>query len=123
MQFEHATLHDLLLPSKKTKELNDGSGSMFRNELDSMERILKLFLTRFRGFNDTRIADMPMLTGVAKLWDEYLAEIAFDSSVITPARFTDLVERIPAYMRVVHDHVYRAIHAYLKVIAVYALIF
>lgn len=87
---------------------------MFNDELDSMERILKLFLTRFRGYDDARVADMPMLSGVAKLWDEYLAEIAFDSSV-TPARFADLVDRIPAYMRVVHDHMYLAIHTYLKV--------
>lgn len=109
LQFEHATLHDLLLPTKK-----ESSGSLvFRNELDSMERILKLFLSRFRGYDDARVSDMPMLSGVAKLWDEYLAEIAVDSSV-TPARFADLVERIPAYMRVVHDHVYRAIHTYLK---------
>lgn len=113
LQFEHATLRDLLLPSKKE---HDGS-SVFRIELDSMERILKLFLTRFRGYDDARVGDMPMLSGVAKLWDEYLAEIAFDSS-ITPARFSDLVDRIPAYMRVVHDHAYRAIHTYLKVIGV-----
>lgn len=111
LQFEHATLHDLLLPSKKEKD----SSCVFRNELDSMERILKLFLTRFRGYDDTRVDDMNMLSAIGKLWDEYLTEIAFDSST-TPARFAELVERIPAYMRVVHDHAYRAIHTYLKVI-------
>lgn len=109
LQFENATLHDLLLPSKKESDRS----TSFRVELDSMERILMLFLTRFRGYDDARVADMPMLSGVAKLWDEYLTEIAFDSGV-TPARFADLVERIPAYMRVVHDHMYRAIHTYLK---------
>ncbi|KAG0582497.1 hypothetical protein KC19_3G064600 [Ceratodon purpureus] len=109
LQFEHATLLDLLLPSNKEK---DGS-CVFRNELDSMERILKLFLTRFRGYDETRVGDMSMLSEVGKVWDEYLTEIAFDSS-ITPARFAELIERIPAYMRVVHDHVYRAIHTYLK---------
>lgn len=79
-----------------------------------MERIVTLFLTRFRGYDDARVSDMGMLAEVGKLWDEYLAEIAFDAS-ISPARFAELVERVPAYMRVVHDHVYRAIHTYLKV--------
>lgn len=78
-----------------------------------MERILKLFLTRFRGYDDARLADMSMLTAIGKLWDDYLSEIAFDSN-IAPSRFAELIERIPAYMRVMHDHVYRAIHAYLK---------
>jgi len=55
------------------------------------------------------------LSTVAKLWDEYLAEIAFDSS-LTPAEFADLVERVPEYSRLTHDHVYRAIDSYLKVI-------
>lgn len=109
LQFEDATLRDLFLPSKNEK---DGSG-VIRNELDSMERVVTLFLTRFRGYDDARMSDMGMLAEVGKLWDEYLAEIAFDAS-IPPARFAELVERVPAYMRVVHDHVYRAIHTYLK---------
>lgn len=109
LQFEHATLQDLLLPTKKEKE----NGCVFMNEVDSMERILKLFLTRFRGYDDARLADMSMLTAIGKLWDDYLSEIAFDSN-IAPSRFAELIERIPAYMRVMHDHVYRAIHAYLK---------
>lgn len=117
LQFEHATLQDLLLPTKKEKE----NGCVFMNEVDSMERILKLFLTRFRGYDDARLADMSMLTAIGKLWDDYLSEIAFDSN-IAPSRFAELIERIPAYMRVMHDHVYRAIHAYLKVISYNSLI-
>lgn len=111
LQFEHATLHDVLLPSKEEK---DGS-FVFRNELDSMERILQLFLTRFRGYDEGRLPDMTIISAVGKLWDEYLTDIACGSS-LSPSRFAELVDRIPAYMRVVHDHVYRAIHAYLKVI-------
>ena len=109
LQLENATLHDVLLPGKKEKE----NRCVLKNELESMERILKLFLTRFRAFDDARAADMALLTGVAKLWDEYLAEIAFDLS-ITPSRFTELVERIPAHLRVMHDEIYRTIHIFLK---------
>lgn len=110
MQLENATLHDLLLPGKKEKE----SRCVLRSELESMERILKLFLTRLRAFDDAKAMDVATLSAAAKLWDQYLAEIAFDSS-IAPARFADLIERVPAHMRVVHDDVYRAIDAYLKV--------
>lgn len=109
LQLENATLHDVLLPGKKEKE----SRCVHKNEIESMERILKLFLTRFRAFDDARAADMAALTVVGKLWDEYLAEVAFDLS-IAPARFTELVERVPAHMRVTHDDVYRAVHTYLK---------
>ena len=109
LQLENATLHDVLLPGKKEKE----SRCVLKNELESMERILKLFLTRFRVFDDSRAGDMAILSVVAKLWDEYLAEIAFDLN-ITPARFAELIERIPANMRVMHDEVYSAIHTYLK---------
>lgn len=110
LQLENATLHDLLLPGKKEKE----SKCVLKNELESMERILRLFLTRIRALDDAKVADTATLSAVAKLWDEYLAEIAFDSS-IAPARFADLIERVPAHMRASHDDVYRAINAYLKV--------
>jgi len=111
LQFETATLDDLLLPGKKEKE----STCVLRSELESMERILKLFLTRIRAFDDVKAVDVVTLTAIAKLWDEYLIEIAFDSS-IAPARFAELIEKVPAHMRAVHDDVYRAIDAYLKVI-------
>lgn len=110
LQLENATLHDLLLPGKKEK----GSKCVLRSELESMERILKLFLTRIRAFDDAKAMDVAALSAAAKLWDQYLAEIAFDSS-IAPARFADLIERVPAHMRVEHDDVYHAIDAYLKV--------
>lgn len=128
LQLEQASLDDVLLPSKK--ERDSDRGVVLRTELKSMERIVKLFVSRHRGFIDARThslveeetgADPPgfsqciqALSTVAKLWDEYLAEIAFDSS-LTPAEFADLVERVPEYSRLTHDHVYRAIDAYLKV--------
>lgn len=126
LQLEQASLDDVLLPSKKEK---DSGGVVLRTELKSMERIVKLFVSRHRGFIDTRTNSMveeetgappgfsqciQALSTVAKLWDEYLAEIAFDSS-LTPAEFADLVERVPEYSRLTHDHVYRAIDSYLKV--------
>lgn len=83
-----------------------------------MERILKLFLTRIRAFDDAKAVDVTMLTAIAKLWDQYLAEIAFDSS-LAPARFADLIDRVPDRMRAVHDDVYHAIHAYLKVTLIF----
>jgi len=110
LQLETATLHDLLLPGKKEKE----SKCVLKNELESMERILRLFLTRIQAFDEAKAVDMATLPAIAKLWDQYLTEIAFDTS-IAPARFADLIERVPAHVRTVHDHVYSAIHAYLKV--------
>uniref|UniRef100_A0A7I4C706 NPH3 domain-containing protein n=3 Tax=Physcomitrium patens TaxID=3218 RepID=A0A7I4C706_PHYPA len=109
LQFENATLQDVLIPVKKEKE----SGYIFMSELGSMERILKLFLTRFRGLEEVKSTHMAMLSATAKLWDGYLAEVAFHTS-LTPGRFGELVERIPPYMRPEHDHVYKAIHSYIK---------
>lgn len=118
LQFENATLQDVLIPVKKEKE----SGNIFMSELGSMERILKLFLTRFRGLEEVKSTHMAMLSATAKLWDGYLAEVAFHTS-LTPGRFGELVERIPPYMRPEHDHVYKAIHSYIKVLFNFLLVF
>lgn len=91
-----------------------------------MERIVKLFFSWHQGLNDAGGKDttrdpvpafsqcIQKLSSVAKLWDDYLAEVSFEAK-LSPVKFADLIERVPAYARVTHDHVYKAIHSYLKV--------
>lgn len=91
-----------------------------------MERIVKLFFSWHQGLNDAGGKDttrdpvpafsqcIQKLSSVAKLWDDYLTEVSFEAK-LSPAKFADLIERVPAYARVTHDNVYKAIHSYLKV--------
>lgn len=99
---------------------------VLRSEVDSMERIVKLFFSWHQGLNDAGGKDMTRdpvpafskciqkLSTVAKLWDDYLTEVSFEAK-LSPVKFADLIERVPAYARVTHDNVYKAIHSYLKV--------
>ncbi len=125
LQLEQANLNDLLLPSKAERD----SSYVLTSEVEAMERIIKLFVSRHRGFSEPLSISGAMcgdpvpefthsfhaISTVGKLWDEYLAEIAYDLS-LTPLRFADLVEKIPSYARLTHDRMYKAIHTYLEVI-------
>jgi hypothetical protein len=51
---------------------------------------------------------------VAKLVDNYLAEIAPDAN-LKLAKFMVIAEALPTHARTVHDGLYRAIDIYLKV--------
>ncbi|KAH8944239.1 hypothetical protein BDL97_13G098800 [Sphagnum fallax] len=123
LQLEQANLNDLLLPSKAERD----SSYVLTSEVEAMERIIKLFVSRHRGFSEPLSISGAMcgdpvpefthsfhaISTVGKLWDEYLAEIAYDLS-LTPLRFADLVEKIPSYARLTHDRMYKAIHTYLE---------
>ncbi|EFJ37894.1 hypothetical protein SELMODRAFT_74587, partial [Selaginella moellendorffii] len=102
LQLENATLDDFLLPFKSpTKE------NCERNlELDSMKAIVA------RG-SPNAIQQQQTVSSVAQVWDQYLSEIACDGK-ISPQKFSELVEVVPAYARANHDQLYKAIHMFLK---------
>ncbi|XP_024532442.1 uncharacterized protein LOC9641490 [Selaginella moellendorffii] len=126
LQLENATLDDFLLPFKSpTKE------NCERNlELDSMKAIVARFLTQqqrnilsansehlllCRGSSGSpnAIQQQQTVSSVAQVWDQYLSEIACDGK-ISPQKFSELVEVVPAYARANHDQLYKAIHMFLK---------
>jgi hypothetical protein len=55
------------------------------------------------------------ITNVAKLIDDYLAEIAPDVNLKLP-KFQSLASAVPKYARPLDDGLYRAIDIYLKVV-------
>eukprot|EP00249_Psilotum_nudum_P024068 c29080_g1_i1 orf=671-2590(-) len=117
MQLEQATLDDLLIPnySYTVETLYD---------IDCIQRILDHFLLydqthetpatpqSFEGPFVGSPSVSPLLT-VAKLIDDYLAEVAPDIN-LKPAKFQSLAEMLPDYSRVLDDSLYRAIDIYLK---------
>ena len=127
MQFEQATLVDLLIPS------NSKSETMY--DVDLVQRIVKHFMLQDhsppcssppRGHRDrekrrSRSADQLELLEfqksvtyasklrVAKLIDGYLAEIARDPK-LPLSKFMALAESIPKFARPVHDSLYSGVN-------------
>ncbi|KAK1296373.1 BTB/POZ domain-containing protein [Acorus calamus] len=111
-QLDEATVSELLFPADPSS-----AGRPFN--VDLVGEILESFMVRFRhrmgvpmGQED-REAMVKSMSRVARLIDLYLQEIASDPSVPSSKIF-DLVEACPEFARQEHDHLYRAIDAYLK---------
>eukprot|EP01018_Ginkgo_biloba_P007363 Gb_00474 [translate_table: standard] len=116
-QLEQATLDDLLIPS-----FSYSGDTLF--EVDTVHRITVNFLEqeKHRDLGTLFLYDpqddhfspaLAALMNVAKLLEDYLAEIAPDSNMGI-AQFIGLAELIPEQARVVDDGLYRAIDIYLK---------
>lgn len=126
-QLEQATITDFLLPLKTDEEQLFAS----RSEIDSMQRIVSHYIASSQQsnistgkddledsfFNDgikgSLCSTNPCVSVVAKIWDEYLAEIAFDP-MLSPFTFLNLIQTVPSSARLWHDRLYKAIHIYLK---------
>ncbi|KAI9182655.1 hypothetical protein LWI28_027568 [Acer negundo] len=116
-QLDIAALDDLLIPS-----FRHAGDTLF--DVDTVHRILVNFSQQDDSEDDMDDAsvfesDSPhspsqtALYKVAKLVDNYLAEIAPDAN-LKLSKFMVIAETLPAHARTVHDGLYRAIDIYLK---------
>lgn len=124
MQFEQATLADLLIPNYNKGE------TMF--DVDLVQRLLEHFLvqeqTESSSPSGQSFSDKHMYDGsqrgasgpnakmrVARLVDSYLTEVSRDRN-LSLTKFQVLAEALPESARTCDDGLYRAIDSYLKVI-------
>ncbi|GKU86071.1 hypothetical protein SLEP1_g647 [Rubroshorea leprosula] len=116
-QLDIATLDDLLIPS-----FRHAGDTLF--DVDTVQRILVNFSQQDASDDDLddasvfesdspRSPSQTALFKVAKLVDNYLAEIAPDAN-LKLSKFMAIAESLPAHARTVHDGLYRAIDIYLK---------
>ncbi|EEF39705.1 root phototropism protein 3 [Ricinus communis] len=114
MQFEQATLADLLIPSyNKSETLYD---------VDLVQRLLEHFLVQEQtessspsrqSFSDQRGTNPNAKMRVARLVDSYLTEVSRDRN-LSLTKFQVLAEALPESARTCDDGLYRAIDSYLK---------
>ncbi|KAA8536416.1 hypothetical protein F0562_028894 [Nyssa sinensis] len=116
MQFEQATVADLLIPSyNKSETLYD---------VDLVQRLLEHFLvqeqmessspSRQQMYEGTQRATNPKAKmRVARLVDSYLTEVSRDKN-LSLTKFQVLAEALPESARTCDDGLYRAIDSYLK---------
>ncbi|XP_061365434.1 root phototropism protein 3-like isoform X2 [Gastrolobium bilobum] len=114
MQFEQATLADLLIPS-----YNQGE-TMY--DVDLVQRLLEHFLVQeltensspTRQSSEKHMAcNLNAKTRVARLVDSYLTEVSRDRN-LSLTKFQVLAEALPESARTCDDGLYRAIDSYLK---------
>ncbi|KAK6926670.1 NPH3 domain [Dillenia turbinata] len=113
MQLELATLDALLIPSY--------SNSDTLYDTDCVERILGHFISsepRITSFSPLSFEfegspSSGPLNKVAKLIDNYIAEVASDVN-LKPGKVHSLAEALPESARNLHDGLYRALDIYIK---------
>ncbi|XP_022984852.1 root phototropism protein 3-like [Cucurbita maxima] len=121
MQFEQATLVDLLIPSYSKSDTT--------YDVDLIQRLLEHFLvqeqTEISSPGRQSFSDKHMYDGsqrgviqnakmrVARLVDSYLTEVARDRN-LSLTKFQVLAEALPESARTCDDGLYRAIDSYLK---------
>ncbi|XP_020686386.2 BTB/POZ domain-containing protein At5g48800 [Dendrobium catenatum] len=114
-QLELAALDDILIPS-----CQNAGDTLF--DIETIYRILVIFSQQEGSDDDGSSYDSECLNTpsqtamvkVAKLLDNYLAEIAPDSN-LKLAKFIAIAGTLPGYARTTDDGLYRAIDIYLKV--------
>ncbi|RDX67570.1 Root phototropism protein 3, partial [Mucuna pruriens] len=115
MQFEQATLPDLLIPCyNKNETIYD---------VDLVQRLLEHFLVQEQTessspsrqpFSDKHVSsNINAKTRVARLVDSYLTEVSRDRN-LSLTKFQVLAEALPESARTSDDGLYRAIDSYLK---------
>ncbi|XVF44828.1 hypothetical protein PTKIN_Ptkin02bG0155300 [Pterospermum kingtungense] len=129
MQFEQATLADILVPSyNKSETLYD---------VDLFQRLLEHFLVQEQTESSSpsrqSLSEKHMYEGtqmgnnpnakmrVARLVDSYLTEVSRDRN-LSLTKFQVLAEALPESARTCDDGLYRAIDSYLKAILFFPLI-
>ncbi|CAI0440195.1 unnamed protein product [Linum tenue] len=117
MQFEQATLADLLIPTTTTT-----TTTMY--DVDLVQRLLEHFLVQEQTAHGNMYDGMAAQRGggnnhpsakmrVARLVDSYLTEVARDRN-LSLTKFQVLAEALPESARTCDDGLYRAIDSYLK---------
>ncbi|XP_019179353.1 PREDICTED: BTB/POZ domain-containing protein At5g47800-like [Ipomoea nil] len=107
LQFEEATLNDLLLHSQ-------GSGSGSGCDFGLVEIVAESFSRQWRrqaSGDETR--SVRSITKIAKLIDSYLQVIARDPKMPVE-KMVSIASAVPEMARPVHDDLYKAINTYLK---------
>ncbi|KAK4252781.1 hypothetical protein QN277_014325 [Acacia crassicarpa] len=115
MQFEQATLADLLIPSYGESET--------MHDVDLVQRLLEHFLVQevienssppqLSFSNKDPACNINAKTRVARLVDSYLTEVSRDRN-LSLTKFQALAEALPDSARTCDDGLYRAIDSYLK---------
>ncbi|KAI4299133.1 hypothetical protein L6164_032622 [Bauhinia variegata] len=115
MQFEQATLADLLIPSYGQSE------TMY--DVDLVQRLLEHFLVQEQTESSSpsrqsysekhNVGNLNAKARVARLVDSYLTEVSRDRN-LSLTKFQVLAEALPESARSCDDGLYRAIDSYLK---------
>ncbi|KAA8519241.1 hypothetical protein F0562_013497 [Nyssa sinensis] len=108
MQFEEATVNDLLLPS----QLVASDGHLY--DTDLVGAVLESFLLQWRRQSPAeRSQSVRSIRKIGKLVDSYLQVVAADVNM--PVwKVVSLAEALPPIARADHDDLYKAINIYLK---------
>ncbi|XP_020221489.1 BTB/POZ domain-containing protein At5g47800 [Cajanus cajan] len=110
IQFEEATVSDLLYPSTSSLDQNFYDTELV---LAVLESFLKFWKRISPGAVDNRHL-IKSIRNVGKLIDSYLQVVARDDNMPV-SKFVSLAETVPAIGRLEHDDLYQAINIYLKV--------
>ncbi|XP_057429929.1 BTB/POZ domain-containing protein At5g47800-like isoform X2 [Lotus japonicus] len=110
IQFEEATVSDLLYPSTSPLDQNFYDTELV---LAVLESFVKFWKRISPGAVDNRHF-LRSIRKVGKLIDSYLQVVARDENMPVQ-KFVALAETVPAIGRIEHDDLYRAINIYLKV--------
>lgn len=112
LQFEEATVSDLLYPSTSS------SGQNYY-DIELVLAVLETFLKLWKRMSPAPGAVdnsyfLRSIRNVGKLIDSYLQVVARDDNMQV-SKFVSLAETVPSIARVEHDDLYQAIDIYLKV--------
>ncbi|CAI8615885.1 unnamed protein product [Vicia faba] len=110
LQFEEATVSDLLYPSKSSSDHNYYDIELV---LAVLETFLKLWKRMSPGAVDNTYF-LRSIRNVGKLIDSYLQVVARDHNMQV-SNFVSLAETVPTIARLDHNDLYKAIDIYLKV--------
>lgn len=110
LQLDEATLHDLVLPTE----------SAASHDIDLVKTVVRSFLRQWKRRNPGGEGEsVRAIQKVGKLVDCYLQVVAKDARM--PAqKMVSLIDTLPATARPHHDHLYKAINIYLKVIGIHS---
>ncbi|XP_059667259.1 BTB/POZ domain-containing protein At5g47800 isoform X2 [Cornus florida] len=109
LQFEEATVNDLLLPSSSSSD-----GHFY--DIDLVRAVLESFIVQWRRQptgEHSHSQSLRPIRKVAKLIDSYLQVVAKDANMPV-LKVVSLAEALPDFARPDHDDLYKAINIYLK---------
>ncbi|KAK7262058.1 hypothetical protein RJT34_29618 [Clitoria ternatea] len=110
LQFEEATVSDLLYPSSSSSDQN-------YYDIELVLAVLETFLKIWKRMSPAAVDNsyfLRSIRNVGKLIDSYLQVVARDENMQV-SKFVSLAETVPSIARLEHDDLYHAINIYLKV--------
>lgn len=112
LQFEEATLNDLLLPSQASGSTCDDSCTY---DVGLVEVVAESFSRQWRRqVSGEETQSVRSITKIANLIDSYLQVVARDPKMPVE-KMVCIASAVPEIARPVHDDLYKAINTYLKV--------